>query len=394
MIKVVKNILFVSLLLSAISSYAQEEPGKLELNGYLSNLQSVMVTGSYRSDWISDNLFHNRLNFSWYPAESIKFSLQMRNRLMYGETVKLSPDFGKAWDSDMGFCDLSFNLFNERSFILNSAIDRLNFQYTYKKLTLTAGRQRINWGQTFVWNPNDIFNIQNFFDWDYSEKQGSDAIRMQYHTGIASVIEFAAKIDADKNLTAAGLLRFNKWKYDFQIIGGLFEQTDLMAGMGWAGNIRKSGFRGEFTYFHPIGTTNDSNSLFIVSLSGDHTFSNAVFLQGEVLYSPLPEDFNPEGFAEYFTGHLHVKKLSFSEWTLFLQVSYPASPLVNLSFSGMYLPDLKGFYAGPTLGLSLTDNMQLSIVTQNFNGEFISTGSLQKERKNLFLGFLRIKWNF
>ena len=388
------NISAILLLLFAFNSYGQEEPDKFYLNGYLSNIQSVMIAGSFRSDWISDNLFHNRLNFGWYPKENIKFSLQMRNRFMYGETVKAMPDMGKEWGNDRGLLDLSFNVFNEKSFLLNSAIDRLNVQYTYRKLILTVGRQRINWGQSFVWNPNDIFNVQNYFDWDYMEKQGSDAIRIQYYTGVKSVLEFAAKTDVDNNLTAAGLFRFNKWEYDFQIIGGIFEQTDYIGGLGWAGNIRNSGFRGELSWFHPIRNFKDSNSLFIISVSGDHVFSNALFLQSEILYSPLPQDFNAEGFVEYFAGQLNVKKLSISEWSFFLQTSYPVSPLVNLSLSGMYLPDLNGFYAGPTLGLSLTDNVELSIVTQNFNGEFINSGSSQKERKNLFLGFLRFKWNF
>ena len=36
----------------------------------------------------------------------------------------------------------------------------------------TAGRQRINWGQTFVWNVNDVFNAYSYFDFDYKERPG------------------------------------------------------------------------------------------------------------------------------------------------------------------------------------------------------------------------------
>ncbi|MFV8328270.1 hypothetical protein [Flavobacterium sp. ZS1P14] len=50
--------------------------------------------------------------------------------------------------------------------------------------------------------------------------------------------------------TAAFLYKFNKWKYDFLFLGGMY-QTDYVVGSGWAGNIKEAGFKGEMSYFIP-----------------------------------------------------------------------------------------------------------------------------------------------
>ncbi len=92
------------------------------------------------------------------------------------------------------------------------------------KFQVTLGRQRINWGQTFVWNPNDIFNAYSYFDFDYIERPGSDAVRLQYFPSSSSVAEFAVKVDDENDITAAGLYRFNKWGYDIQFLAGLCQQ--------------------------------------------------------------------------------------------------------------------------------------------------------------------------
>ncbi len=72
--------------------------------------------------------------------------------------------------ADDGLVDMSWNIVEKQSFLLNTTIDRLWFDLHFNKFQVTVGRQRINWGQTFVWNPNDIFNAYSFFDFDYVER--------------------------------------------------------------------------------------------------------------------------------------------------------------------------------------------------------------------------------
>ncbi|MBI4647567.1 MAG: hypothetical protein HY738_13500 [Bacteroidia bacterium] len=143
--------------------YAQEKTQVLTLAGYMSNMQSVMFQ-DIKDYWIMDNIIHNRLNFDWRISKAFSASLQMRNRIIYGDRVKFdtSSAYAAIIDFDRGIIDLSENWVEEKSVLINSAIDRLLLTFEKGKLNIMAGRQRINWGQTFVWNPNDIFNSYSF----------------------------------------------------------------------------------------------------------------------------------------------------------------------------------------------------------------------------------------
>lgn len=372
---------------------AQSQTKKLDVNGYISNMQSVIIE-DVDGPWISDNLFHNRVNIFWYPNSALTGSLQFRNRFMYGQTLQLNSDYASFIDEDYGLVDLSMNILNKNSFFLNTSVDRAFLQYTKGNLVATIGRQRINWGQNFVWNPNDLFNVQNFFDFDYVEKQGSDAIRLQYYNGYAAGFEFAAKMDAQDRLTMAGYYRFNKWNYDIQFLAGLFEESDYVTGFGWAGDIKGAGFRGEMSYFRPKENFIDTSAQVFISISGDYTLPSSLYLQLECLYSKLPPGFSINSFMEYYQGALNVKRMSFSEWSLFAQASAPASPLLTWSLSFMYFPDIKGFYTYPAIDYSLKENMMFSIIFQVFSGEFINTANNINERDNIGFGFLRYKLNF
>jgi len=135
---------------------------------------------------------------------------------------------------------------------LNSTIDRALINYSKGKWDITLGRQRVNWGMNLVWNPNDIFNTYNFLDFDYEERPGSDALRVQYYLGDFSKIEVSAKKGRSKDdYIIAGMYKFNISSYDIQFITGVY-QKDWMFGAGWAGNLKDAGFKGEISYFVPM----------------------------------------------------------------------------------------------------------------------------------------------
>ncbi|MBN2276051.1 MAG: hypothetical protein JXK95_17110, partial [Bacteroidales bacterium] len=255
------------------------------------------------------------------------------------------------------------------------------------------GRQRINWGQTYVWNPNDIFNAYSYFDFDYEERPGSDAVRIQYYAGAASVVEGAVKVDSGKNFTAAGLVRINKWGYDMQVLGGILNSEDMVAGFGWSGNIGGAGFKGEISYFHPYRNFGDTSGLVFITLGVDYTFGNSLYIGFEGLYNQLPKDFYGAGFAQFYEGPLTVKNLSFTEYNLFAQISYPVNPIINVSLAGMYFPDVSGYFAGPSFTWSLMDNLNLSLYLQFFKGEFPDITGV-KMQQSFNLGFMRMKYSF
>ena len=384
--------LYILLLVWSISANGQEKFSTFEFKGYLSNMQSAMFEDPDEA-WIMDGLFHNRLNFNWYGGEHFSASMQFRNRLMYGETLRLIPGYIDNFDKSDGLFDLSVNLLSGESYVLNSTIDRLWFQYTREGFSATLGRQRINWGQTFVWNVNDVFNVYSYFDFDYEERPGSDAARIQIYPNYTSTIDLAVKVDSAHMVTAAAMYRFNVLSYDIQFLAGILNEEDYLGGIGWSGNIGGAGFRGEATYFHPKHHFNDTSGMFMGSVGIDYTFPNTLMLQGEYLYSsnPFTSDY---GFIDFYSGPLTVKQLAFTEHSIFASGSYQVTPLFFASLSGMYFPEMKGFFVGPNLSYNILSNLDLSFFLQYFNIEqdHIITG--HKYRQRITLWFLRLKWNF
>lgn len=383
------RILFI-LVLTPANLFAQDDNSKFSLGGYITSMQSVMFQ-DIDKNWISDNLVHNRLNAYWYPTENINASLQLRTRLIFGETLKYTPGYVKNMDRTAGWLDLSTNIASGDSYVLNTMIDRLWFQATTGKLVTTIGRQRINWGMNLVWNPNDIFNIYSYFDVDYEERPGSDALRLQVYPNFTSTAEITAKVDSGDNITAAGLYRFNIWNYDIQVIGGILNSEDVVGGLGFSGNLKGAALRGELSWFRSTKGFNDTTGYFMSSLGFDYVFQNSLMIQAEFLFSDLPS--SVQGFQEFYAGPLSVKNLAFTKYSLFGAVSYPINPLIQGSLAGMYFPKLEGFFAGPSLSYSLNDNTDISLFFQHFSGKLDQAPS-DGERQNLSICYLRLKWNF
>ena len=390
--RILKNKFFLSaitiLILIPNQLYAQDSiPRNWSLNGYITNMQSFMFQ-HVNKDWISDNLLHNRLNFHWNSTSNVfGLTVELRNRLLSGESIKYIPNYLQTSTLDNGWLNLSVNIASGNSYVLTSKIDRAYFDLTLDKLQLRLGRQRINWGQCMVWNPNDLFNAYSFFDFDYIEKPGSDAVRLQYYTGNASSVEMALKADRNNRITVAGLYRFNVLNYDFQLLAGLMNSEDYVVGAGWTGNIGNAALTGEFSYFHPKTNFSDSTGIVAISVGSNYTFSNLFTLQAEVLYNQQRKTIS--NFTDYYNMDLSAKNLSFSKFAAMLQGSYPISPLLNLSLAGMYFPDIDGYFVGPSLTYSLTDNLDFSILAQSFTGKF-SAGTKQTYN----FAFLKMKWNF
>jgi hypothetical protein len=389
----VKKVWFYILILTfPFSAKGQEKSNPFEFKGYLSGMQSAMFEDP-SEDWIIDNLFHNRLNFFWYGGTHFNASIQFRNRLMYGETLKLIPGYIDNLGKENGLFDLSYNLLSGKSYVLNSTIDRVWFQYTTEGFSATLGRQRINWGQTFVWNVNDVFNVYSYFDFDYEERPGSDALRLQFYPNYTSTVEMAVKIDSTHRVTAAAMYRFNVFSYDIQLLAGMLSEEDYLGGIGWSGNIGGAGFRGEATYFHPKQNFSDTAGIFMSSVGIDYTFPNTLMLQGEYLYSSSPYTFS-YGFLDYYSGPLSVKQLAFTEHTIFASGSYQITPLLFASLSGMYFPKMKGFFIGPNLSYNILSSLDLSFFLQYFNIEQDSIFTGDKSRQRITRWFLRLKWSF
>ncbi len=365
--------------------HGQDKLFRASLGGYVSNMQSVIFE-DVEGEWINENLIHNRLNLRLYAGQKISFGLEMRNRFFTGDMIRIDPAYAGRLAGDRGLIDLTTNVFNENSFILNSSLDRAWVDISMGNMEFRAGRQRINWGQTFVWNPNDIFNAYSYFDVDYPERPGSDALRLQVFPDFSSAIELAAAMDSDKDLTMAAMYRFNKWGYDIQVLAGSVDSKDIVFGTGWSGSLGSTSFRGEMSWFQPLDNFRDTTGTGLFTIGFDRSFSGKGMLQLQAMYCNAPLEFS--SLDAFYSTDISVKDLAFSELSLFGSVSYPVSPLVNISMSAIWYPGLHGFFAGPAADISLSANLDFSFIWQHFNAE------LNNEIQKMNLGFLRMKYSF
>lgn len=380
-----KYILSILFLISVYSfSLSQEKEKSVTLTGYLSTMQSS-IFDSLSGPFINENLLHNRLNINIYPSARINISAGLRNRFFTGDIVR-SGLSSSLIGSDQGWVDMSWNILDEQSFLFNTTADRFYIDMNLGRFQATIGRQRINWGQSLVWNPNDIFNAYSFFDFDYIERPGSDAVRLQFFPTTSSVAELAIKADDENDITAAGLFRFNRWGYDIQFLAGFVNSSDIVLGTGWSGAIGKWSFRGEGSWFQPYEEFPGSAGTILLTAGVDRIFEKSSLLQFQLMYCNEPVDLVT--FNALYTGNLSSKDLAFSEFTASGLFTWAATPLLNVTFAGMWFPGLKGYFAGPSIDYSLAGNLDFSLIWQHFNS------IIGNERTRINLGFLRLKYSF
>ncbi|HOK51233.1 MAG TPA: hypothetical protein PLD12_06190 [Bacteroidales bacterium] len=361
----------VSSVLLNMSISAQDttsRANKIDFSGYLSSLQSTAFD-RIDNTWLTNQLLHNRLNMNaslW--QEKVKVFVGLRNRLIWGERLDANQLIPATVSNQTGWIDANYELAKGQSYRLNADFDRFYVTYETGNVAISAGRQRINWSQTFVWNPNDLFNAYSFYDIDYVERPGSDAIRLQYFPTEVSTAEAAMKVDRDGKITAGLLYRFNTHGYDLQLLGGVLEERDYVAGLGWSGSLAgRISFRGELTLLHPDSTPVFSRISTLASLAADYTTSSSLSLQGEYFFNQLaPTSFNQSTFLSYLTTTGNIKTLSPSKHNLVMQVSYPFTPLFNGSLAILYMPSIKGYYYAPSLAYSLAQNIDASLFWQAF----------------------------
>lgn len=360
---------------------------KFELNGYLQNMQTVWASDQIEN-WLFQNSISNRFNFAYFPADEITVNASLRNIYDYGQFVSLLPNYDEIATVDKGYFNLTKKITSNNSSILYSNIDRLNLVYSDGDFEIQLGRQRINLGMSMVWTPNDIFNSFSFLNFDYVEKSGSDAVRLQYYLGIASSLQFVYKLNDVKKASSAIIVKLNEWNYDFQILTGIMED-DYVFGGGWAGQISDAGFTGEFTYFRDKENFNDTTGIFVASIGGNYTFSNSLMVQGEFLYNSNGITGKGIRNQSIFSLDYSAKKLSISKYSLFAQISYPITPLISGTVSSIFNPTDYSYFLNPSVEISLNEDVYLLASGQIFIGENNTEwGNFGK------FYYLRIKWNF
>jgi hypothetical protein len=365
-----KTLLISFLLLFGISLNAQTfgdgDSPPFVLRGYVKEMPALQLDRKF-SDPNFINFVHNRLNFRWNIAEGFHFVTEGRNRLFYNDMFKDYPFFKDILEQDPGLIDMSWVWLSEGSWIGHSNIDRLYLDWRKKNWHVRVGRQRINWGVNLVSNPNDLFNTYSFFDFDYVERPGADAVRVQYHTGFASRVEVAYSPAEDfKKSTGAILWSANFVGYDVQALAGYYRNRSAV-GLGWAGSIGGAGFKGEATWFYDLEETPGvSRGNVVVATGFDYMFGSGTFAVLEFLYNGGYGRTDEGVFL--ITQPLRPDNIMFSEFAVTLSAQHPFSSVFNGGLAVMGLPDISAAFVMPNIKYSVLTNLDLEVVSQIFIG--------------------------
>lgn len=372
----------------------------VQLNGYLKNLNIVSFSENPFIGNSNEQFLHNRLNLKIYPVKGMTVAAELRTRFFYAGATANSPAAKDLMDMDVGLIDMSWNIGNNVNPIhLNTTLDRLWMGWGNDKVDIRVGRQRINWGINTAWNPNDIFNAFNFINFDYEERPGSDAVRLQYFGKNMSGFEIAVAPQRTwKQSTAAFMYKFNAKNYDFQFIAGQY-RTDITAGFGFAGNAGNAGLKGEIQWFGPYEGFVDSTHTVTGSVGADYSFSNSLYINGAVLFNSNGiDDSDPVKLTTFFKGSaLTAKNLMPTKYNAFISLSYPATPLIGVSFSAMYGYGPNLLFLSPGITYSIVENWDVFLVGQLFFSDFpeLTPTGLENKYQNLSNSlFLRLKWSF
>lgn len=350
----------------AESPQAPERTPRFQAGGYIKNLQALLFfnPGIGEASFLQDNFFHHRLNLSYEANPRWRLHAGLRTRLFFGDVVRANPGYAAQIDGGANdWLDLSAVWLDRSGWVGHSVLDRAYAEYTHQRWEVRLGRQRVNWGISSIWNPNDIFNAFAFTDFDYEERPGSDALRVRYFTGFAGSVELAVRGARDpENITAAGRWVFNRKGYDWQLIGG-YARRDWVLGGGWAGNLGNAGFKGEWTYFYHLPNDNTPRHNLSATLGIDYVFSNSLYLNGGMLYNSNGS--SSAGILNLFNFQLSARNLYPYRWSALLQAGYPLTPLLNTGLALIYSPaSTHPVFANPTLSISIADNWNLDAVGQ------------------------------
>lgn len=350
------------LLLVSVSSVAQDigmdssVKVHFSFKGYVKDLNSFQLPVK-NTPFHYSNLVHNRLNFKWQSTH-FNASAEMRNRLLWNNAP--GPAFyGKI----------------ERGWI----------EYKSTRWSIKAGRQRINWGMNNAWNPNDVFNTYNMFDFDYEERAGVDGLRIHYQKNETSAVELAATNDvASKTINGAIKYNFNRTNYDWQLITGL-NQKRITLGVGWQGSIGETGFKGEGQYFL---STKNGEQILNASIEVDHITKNGWYLNAAAL-------FNQQGIVSATSDWSSLSfqnkpdNLMPTRWNIMAGISKEVTPIISGRLNMFYAPFSNTMVVFPSARFSIFSNVDLDFFWQSLLG--FEQGKINAINH---LGVLRGKWSF
>ena len=360
----------------------------VSINGYVKELSTIGFAKDGSTFGLS-HLIHNRINLSIKPVSHFTIFAALRTRILISTEPLQVPCFVQQYGQDNGIINMSYTNAKDSIVVFTTILDRLYLDWNNNKWDVRLGRQRLNWGVNTTWNPNDIFNAYNFLDFDYEERPGSDAAKVQYNITSFSNIEiaFSPSRDATKMIGAAKYI-FNTHGYDIQFLAGNYYQG-AVAGIGWAGNIKDAGFKGEISYFQNWNDTRFKTASVSFSPSFDYNFKGGWYVNGSLLYNnAAPDKLYSEG--QLLSENLSPKMLMPAKYNLLITTTKQYTPVLNGGFTVVYSPVINLFIFSPTLSCNLATNWDFNIILYTF---FANNANDRFDVLGNSFNF-RIRWSF
>jgi len=305
--------------------------------------------------------------------------------LFWGEEVKQTPGFASLLRNENEKLNMQKAWIKNKSLVLHTNVERLYFDYQDDELNVRIGRQRINWGITTIWNPNDIFNTYNFLDFDYEERPGVDGGKFQYVFNSSFNTELAYAHTGKKDGSVVALkYSLNKWNYDMQLITGWYNEHPTL-GAGWAGYIEDAGFKGEVQYFFG---NKDSTDHLNLSLEGDYMFKKGWYVNAGLLFNNNGL-YKPVDNWSTINLKLSPENLMPTKWNFILTTAKEITPLLSVNMSVLYAPGTNLLILFPSFQYNMATNLDVNLVWQSFFAEINKNFEAVNHRC-----FLRLKWSF
>jgi len=349
-----RNLLFLLLLL--LPRHAWSQPLTYSARGYVSGLGGISVSRAC-SPTSPDVVLQHRHESVLQWGSDLRLHADVRSRWLTGPSIAPYPEIGHTLTQDAGLTDLNLLWTHRRHHVVHSHIDRLHASYFGDPIEVHAGRQRINWGRTMVWNPNDLFNPYAWLDFDYPERGGTDALRVVLPWGYAGGMEAAmSRGRVPRETTAAVLLRTSFAPHEVQFLAGSYQRTPVL-GAGWAGNVGGTALSGEATVFF------EDEPFLTATFGASYMTLRGVFATAEVLYNGAPRDLGSAVFAAP-----RPDRPFFSDTGLFLSASTQATPLLSLSMAVLTSATDNLRVWMPRATVSLSENWDASLILQHVEG--------------------------
>jgi len=371
-------------LVNTLQAQEEEKRQAWKLKGYLKELGYISFDQNFKNH-SATVLVHNRINIKWTPHERISGAAEFRTRMFWGDDVRRIPNFAEQLQNKNEQVRGYVTWFESSDVAMLTNIERFWIEYKASKWALRAGRQRINWGVATTWNPNDIFNTYNFLDFDYEERPGSDAVKVQYFPNELSNVDVAVSPSFSNQTTVVASRYFwNRNQYDWQVIAGWYH-GDFTAGVGWAGSIDDVGFKGEVQYFEP---NNYNKSQLNAMLEWDYMFNKGWYINTSFLYNNLGFSKSIDDWTKV-SFNLSPRNLMPTAYNIMLSTRKEITPLIATSVGLVYAPGTNMAIILPSIQYSLSDQWDVNLVWQSFYVEMNQSFEAVSYRI-----FLRAKWNF